>query len=142
MKTILLTMVICVLTAAVSYGQGVDALEVGSQAAAAFMKEYLDRMRGPPKDPYEERRRQEELESGRALFGDDGRWGKEEWAGTLASKGPLDFKIGDWGCTSFAFKVLSKVSNTECLVGTSSAYAAVVGAVVRRTKGQPGRLER
>ena len=37
-------------------------------------------------------------------------------SGTLWAKHPRDFKIGDWGCTVVRFRVIGKVSKTECLV--------------------------
>ncbi len=57
-------------------------------------------------------------ETGRALFGSNDRCGyKTALSGTLWAKNdPRDFKIGDWGCTSVAFRVVNKVGKTECLV--------------------------
>jgi hypothetical protein len=40
----------------------------------------------------------------------------KEHAGTLGAIAPPDFKIGDSGYTGHIFKVISKVSDTECLV--------------------------
>lgn len=68
---------------------------------------------------------QKDVESGRNLFGADARWGsssggkrspKEEFGGTLTGKDPPDFKIGDWGWISGTLRVVSRVSDTECLV--------------------------
>ena len=92
MKTILLTVVVLALSAAVGYGQ-----PTAEQQEAS--REY-----------------RKALESGGFLFGADKRWTEGELPGTLATKNPPDFKIGDWGCTFAWFRVLNKVSNTECLV--------------------------
>ncbi len=36
--------------------------------------------------------------------------------GTIAAKTPLEFEVGDWGCTSQIFEVVNVVSPTEILV--------------------------
>ena len=109
MKTILLTMAAWALTVAVSYGQGNAMLKGSAEWDAAWRKQQ--------QGMHDYKQQQEQgIESGRSLFGSDERWRKGEFAGTLYSKVPTDFKIGDWGYTSDLFQLLNKVSNTECLV--------------------------
>ena len=105
MKTIFLTAAIWALTTAVSYGQPA-AREKGSAAAARFSAAAQQRS-FERKVAYEK-----DIKFGRSLFGADERWPMK--VGTL--KNPTDFKVGDWGCTSTAFRVIGKVSDTECLV--------------------------
>jgi hypothetical protein len=54
--------------------------------------------------------------AGKTLFGVSPRWSGNAFAGTLAGKRPADFAVGDWGCISAQLEILSKVSDTECLV--------------------------
>ena len=64
------------------------------------------------------------MQTGQKLFGDYERYKTKdnppvfrgEYYGSLASKHAPDFQIGDWGYTNHIFKVISKVSDTECLV--------------------------
>lgn len=117
MKTIFLTAAVWALTGAVSYGQP-RALEKGSVEAARFLAE-AQRRSEARKAAYDK-----DIKFGRSLFGADERWfdydrfsvgySKSMKVGTL--KNPTDFKVGDWGCTSTAFRVIGKVSDTECLV--------------------------
>jgi hypothetical protein len=104
MKTIALTMVAWLMVAVVCYGQ---------DSAMWNTMQALERQKSQA-ETYERC-----LEAGRALFGADERWTKTKkgaFAGTLLGKEPPDFQIGDWGCTTAQFKVLNKISNTECLV--------------------------
>jgi len=118
MKTILLTVVVWALTAAAGYGQGkINAAKVGSAEAASRIFEYQQSLREPsPEREAASREYRKALEFGRSLFGADKRWTEGELPGTLATKNPPDFKVGDWGCTSAWFRVLNKLSDTECLV--------------------------
>jgi len=105
MRTIVLVMAAWALTVTVSYGQ-IKATIAGSAEARQEAYDQFERL------AQEKALHKKRLESGRSLFGADERWPMKN--GTL--KKPPDFKIGDWGCTSASFRVISKVSGTECLV--------------------------
>ena len=55
-------------------------------------------------------------------------WDKRDVAGTLGDKKHrllesfCDFAIGDWGCTIASFRVINRVSKTECLVVPINIY--------------------
>lgn len=57
--------------------------------------------------------------AGISLFGAEGQTKLvvlPQMNGTIAAKTPLEFEVGDWGCTSEIFIVLHVVSPTEILV--------------------------
>ncbi len=120
MKTALLVMAVWALTAAASYGQ-VRAIRAGSAEHLQMLYDLEWRI------AKEKEEHKKNLENGRSLFGADKRWidskadgydrlSQDELKGTLIHKSPRDFRIGDWGCTSHNFRIINKVSDTECLV--------------------------
>ena len=120
MKTALLVMAVWALTAAASYGQ-VRAIRAGSAEHLQMLYDLEWRI------AKEKEEHKKNLENGRRLFGADKRWidskadgydrlSQDELKGTLIHKSPRDFRIGDWGCTSHNFRIINKVSDTECLV--------------------------
>lgn len=63
-------------------------------------------------------RKSKAFEVGQRVFGVDDRLNpktEQYFRGTLATKSPADFQVGDWGYTSHMFSVLSVVSATEFL---------------------------
>lgn len=115
MKTILLTMVVWALTGAVSYAQvrASDAIRKGS-AESLDLLEQTKAMFSGKMTPKEAKRRKKAAETGRSLFGTDKQ--RPKGIDMLKQKYFPDFKVGDWGYPSNMFRVISKVSNTECLV--------------------------
>jgi len=122
MKTILLSMGLWVLGAAVGYGQ-IRAIEWGSpdhyERIIEDRQQLVDAKRAAEEKAAKRRAEKKKcLDSGRSLFGVDERWTEQRGGvgGTLVGKPPSGFKIGDWGCTSAQFRILDKVSSTEFLV--------------------------
>jgi uncharacterized cupin superfamily protein len=99
MKTLFSTVAVWALTAAAGYGQvspeDFDAIERQRQMLAEG-----DRLDA----------------NGIKLFGTADKSVTERLSGTLPGKIARDYRIGDWGMPSYAFRVLNKVSKTECLV--------------------------
>ncbi len=63
-------------------------------------------------------RKSKAFEAGQRVFGVDDRLNpktEQHFRGTLATKSPADFQVGDWGYTGHMFRVLSVVSATEFL---------------------------
>ncbi len=128
MKTILFTSAVWLTLAAACYGQ-VRAVEAGSAEAYELMRRQLQTLNlGPPVSieqqiaARERKKKQIEydkaLDVGRSVFGADPRWtASRERAegGTLIDKAPIDFAIGDWGCTSTPFRLISIISESEVL---------------------------
>ena len=109
---ILAGMAILMLMAAVTFGQGQpDAFGCASLWSPIHGSGEREKLIAEEQDKH-----QKDLKSGRDLFGVDKRWNTSEFVGTLLKKQPTDFKVGDWGCILESFKVLDKVSKSECLV--------------------------
>jgi len=121
MKYLAATVIAWASLAVVCNGQ-VRALTRGSAGARAAMADVAARQA----DLAEHNRA---VEMGRELFGSDKRWSasnENEFSGPLSRKTADEFKVGDWGCTAVGFKVLNKVSDTECLVLPSYQDAEVI----------------
>lgn len=115
MKMVLLAIAVWSLTTAVGYGQGSAA---DRQAARDYQRRLV---------PNVETNGNDAIKTGRDLFGADDRWAGGKLNGTLRGKrGAVvnsvqgaetkEFKIGDWGCTAVRFRVIDKLSKSECLV--------------------------
>lgn len=108
MKAALFATIVWMLITANAYGQ-VDGILKGSvEARELDQKNRRDQMEW-------EAAKKKMLKVGQELFGVDERWGKPEFDGTLNTKEPDDYQVGDWGSVRCFFSVAQKVASNALL---------------------------